>query len=140
MSIWTRLRTVSVNFRSSLTLLLSALTGGLHSQCPTGEKCAHLEPSCFDHGYGYCRCPESIPPEQCCCQAEVWILYPTSSRAYTIQAATGVPPSCVLSSPLACIQMTTTFHGKIGTFEEFCEHLQPYCINNGPALFCCNVL
>ena len=34
---------------------------------------------------------------------------------YTVQAATGVPPGWILSSPIACIHMrlnTTTFHGK----------------------------
>ena len=50
----------------------------------------------------------------------------------TVQTATGVPPACVLSSPLACIQIgliTTTFHGKIETFESVCECLRPSCIN-----------
>ena len=54
-----------------------------------------------------------------------------------------VTPGCVLSSPLAYIQMmliTTTFHGKIGTFEGFCECLRPSWTNNGPALFCCDML
>ena len=52
------------------------------------------------------------------------------SHSFTVQAATVLPPGCVLSRALACIQMgliTTTFHGKIGTFEEFfasvCGHL-----------------
>ena len=52
---------------------------------------------------------------------------------YNLQAATGVPPSCILPSPIACIQMwlnTTTFHVKIGTFEGVCEHLWPSWINN----------
>ena len=50
----------------------------------------------------------------------------------TVQAATVLPPGCVLSRELACIQMgliTTTFHEKIGTFEYVCERLWPSCVN-----------
>ena len=49
---------------------------------------------------------------------------------YTVQAATGVPPGCVLSIPRTCIQMrliTTTFHRKIGhlrVFASICGHLR----------------
>ena len=51
----------------------------------------------------------------------------------TVQAATVLPPGCVLSRALTYIQMgliTTTFHRKIGTFEVVCERLRPSWSNN----------
>ena len=61
----------------------------------------------------------------------------------TVEAATGVSPGCVLSNPIACIQMrllTATFHKKIWIFEDVCERLRPSWISNGPPLFCCDML
>ena len=51
-----------------------------------------------------------------------------SDVAATVQAATLLLPGCILLSSIACIQIgliTTTFYGKIGTFEGACIYPWP---------------
>ena len=97
----------------SIAPLLAALDPKTHTPL-----IKHPDPEPPLPGYLYHRMA-AYPAEMGCVLERRKFSHKVNKVQY--QAATGVPPGCVLSSPLTCIQMrliTTTFHGKIGTFED----------------------